>query len=311
MSAADVRVNRTGWRSPIHRSERRTGLLMIVPTVVLFAAFVGYPILRTIYLSLTEWSGFGEAQFVGLDNFTRMIGDSVARQSFVNILLFTLATTVLQTVVALLVAVVINTTWPRFAVLVRTILFIPAVISFVVTGVVWRLLLDPNLGTLNQVLRAVGLDGLATAWLAERSTAMVALIAVALWQSLGLNVLIYFAGLQGIDPTLYEAAEVDGANARQKFWFVTVPSLRTITALVVSLSLINGFKTFDLVFVLTGGGPNHATDVLGTYLYNLAFGSTAGSIPQFGYASAISVLVMALCTVAVVVQMALTRRADR
>ena len=115
----------------------------------------------------------------------------------------------------------------------------------------------------------------------------------------------------GIDPSLYEAAAVDGANTVQQFRHITVPSLRVVTGLVVSLGLLNGFKAFDVIFVMTGGGPNHASEVLGTYLYSLAFGSTSGSIPQLGYASAFSVVTMVLCTLAVIAQLWLTRRADR
>jgi ABC-type sugar transport system permease subunit len=119
------------------------------------------------------------------------------------------------------------------------------------------------------------------------------------------------SGIQGIDPGLYEAAEVDGANALQRFFHITVPSLRVVTGIVISLGLLNGFKVFDIIYVMTGGGPNHATEVFGTYLYSLAFGSTSGSLPQFGYASAFSVVVMIMCILAVMVQMGITRRAER
>jgi multiple sugar transport system permease protein/raffinose/stachyose/melibiose transport system permease protein len=123
--------------------------------------------------------------------------------------------------------------------------------------------------------------------------------------------LIYFAGLQSIDPNLYEAAAMDGANTVQQFRHITVPSLRVVTGLIVSLGLLNGFKAFDVIFVMTGGGPNHGSEVLGTYLYSLAFGTTSGSIPQLGYASVFSVVTMVLCTLAVIAQLWLTRRADR
>jgi ABC-type sugar transport system permease subunit len=196
-------------------------------------------------------------------------------------------------------------------VLVRTILFIPGIVSFVVSGVLWKLIYDPNIGTLNQLLGAIGLDSLQHPWLADSRTVLPAIIVVTVWGGLGFNMLIFFAGIQSIDPSLYEAAAVDGANSVQQFWNVTVPSLRVVTGLVVSLGLLNGFKAFDIIYVMTGGGPNHGSEVLGTYLYSLAFGSTSGSIPQLGYASAFSVVTMILCTIAVIAQLWLTRRADR
>jgi ABC-type sugar transport system permease subunit len=295
----------------LHRPEKIAGYVFILPTVVLFALFVGYPILRAVYLGFTTWTGFGAPSFTGLANYTRMAGDTVARASFVHTLVYAAVTTVLQTALPLLAAVLINSTWRRFGVVARTLLFVPGIVSFVVTGVVWRLVLDPNVGILNRVLDSVGLSSWSHSWLGEASTALPAVIVVALWQSLGLNMLIFFAGLQGIDPTLYEAAETDGASALQKFRYVTVPGLRVITGIVVSLNLINGFKVFDLIYVMTTGGPNHASESMGTLLYGLAFGSTSGSVPQFGYASAMSVVVLLLCTAAVAVQLTLSRRAAR
>jgi len=293
----------------LHRPQAVAGTVFILPTVVLFALFVGYPIIRAIYLSLTSWTGFGAITFTGLANYRRMLHDTVAREAFWHLLAYAGVTTVLQTAIPLVAAVFIASTWRRFGIVTRTLLFIPAVVSFVVSGVVWKLVLDPNVGLLNKALEGLGAQSLTHAWLGESSTALPAIIVVSLWQSLGLNMLIFYAGMQGIDPTLYEAAEVDGATALQSFRHVTVPGLRVITGIVVSLNLINGFKTFDLIYVMTGGGPNHASEVLGTQLYGLAFGSTSGSIPQFGYASALSVIVLLLCTAAVAVQIAINRRA--
>jgi ABC-type sugar transport system permease subunit len=297
--------------SKLKRSQRVAGYLFVLPTLALFLAFVGWPIVQTIYLSLSKWSGFGDKTFVGLENYTRMVADPVARHALVVTLIFTAATTVVQTVLGIVIAVLVNEVWRKVGIVVRTILFIPGIVSFVVSGVLWKLIYDPNVGTLNRLLGAVGLDGLQHTWLADRSTVLPAIIVVAIWGGVGMNMLIFFAGIQGIDPGLYEAAEVDGAGPVQRFFHITVPSLRVVTGIVVSLGLLNGFKIFDIIYVMTGGGPNHATEVFGTYLYSLAFGSTSGSLPQFGYASAFSVVVMIMCILAVMVQMAITRRAER
>jgi len=297
--------------SRLKRSQRAAGYLFVLPTLALFLAFVGWPIVQTIYLSLNKWSGFGDKTFVGLDNYTRMVGDPTARRALVVTLVFTAVTTVVQTVLGIVIAVLVNTVWRSLGVVVRTILFIPGIVSFVVSGVLWKLIYDPNIGTLNRVLGALGLEGLQHTWLADRATVLPAIILVAIWGGIGMNMLIFFAGIQGIDPGLYEAAEVDGANPMQRFLHITVPSLRVVTGIVVSLGLLNGFKIFDIIYVMTGGGPNHASEVFGTYLYSLAFGSTSGSLPQFGYASAFSVVVMIMCILAVIAQMAITRRAER
>lgn len=297
--------------SRLKRSQRVAGYLFVLPTLALFLAFVGWPIVQTIYLSLTRWSGFGDKTFVGLDNYTRMVSDPTAQRALVVTLVFTAVTTVVQTVLGIVIAVLVNTVWRSLGVVVRTILFIPGIVSFVVSGVLWKLIYDPNIGTLNRVLGSLGLESLQHTWLADRATVLPAIIVVAIWGGIGMNMLIFFAGIQGIDPGLYEAAEVDGASPMQRFLHITVPSLRVVTGIVVSLGLLNGFKIFDIIYVMTGGGPNHATEVFGTYLYSLAFGSTSGSLPQFGYASAFSVVVMIMCILAVIAQMTITRRADR
>ncbi|GII33000.1 carbohydrate ABC transporter permease [Planotetraspora mira] len=285
------------------------GYIFIAPIVAFFAVFVGYPFLRSLYLSLSEWSGFGEPRFVGLDNFQFMVGDPVFWKAVGTTFMFTAATTILQTVLPLLLAVLMNCRW-RGTVIYRTLLFVPAVISFVVTGVLWQLIYEPNLGTLNEALRTVGLDGLAQPWLADPHLVVPALIVVSLWQSAGLYMLIFLAGLQGIDPTLYEAARIDGAGPVQQFRRVTVPTLRTVTGVVVLLNLINGFKTFDLIYVMTGGGPNRASEVLGTYLYGLAFGNESGGTPSFGYATAISMVIFVLCMIVTLAQLRISRRAS-
>lgn len=283
------------------------GYLFVLPIVVFFAIFVAYPFGHSFYISLTQWTGYGHADFVGFRNFRSLSTDPVFWKSLRITFLFTAVTTVLQTVLPLLMAVFINIGW-RFGVLFRTLLFIPAVVSLVVTGVLWQLIYDPNFGLLNRFLDGIGLGSLSHAWLADSKTALGALIVVSLWQSLGLFMLVFLAGLQGIDPTLYEAARIDGATARQRFFSVTVPMLRIVTGVVLILNVINGFKAFDTIYVMTGGGPNHATEVLGTYLYGLAFGSNAGATPSLGYATAVSMIVFVLCMLAVIVQLWLQRR---
>ncbi|MFC4242149.1 carbohydrate ABC transporter permease [Gryllotalpicola reticulitermitis] len=297
------------WK--MQRSERLAGYGFVAPITILFAIFVGWPIIHAVYLGFTTWAGFGTPQFTGLANYVRMWNDPVARRAFVVTIVYAVVTTILQTAIPLVIAVLLANVWRALSVVIRTIIFIPGIVSFVVSGVLWSLIYDPNIGTLNKALTAIGLHSLTNNWLSNPSTVLPAIMVVSLWGAIGTNMLIYFAGIQGVDPSYYEAASIDGASKIQQFRYVTIPSLRMVTAIVISLNLLNGFKVFDIIYVMTGGGPSHASEVLGTYLYSLAFGSTAGSIPQLGYGSAFSVIVMLLCGVAVGVQVFLTRRAQR
>lgn len=287
------------------RGQRAVGYLFILPTTLFFVVFVAWPLGHSIYLSLTKWAGFGQPKLVGFDNFKHMVHDAIFVRALVVTILFTVVTTVVQTVLPLLLAVAVNAGWKRSGVVFRTVFFLPGIISFVVTGILWRLIFDPNQGLLNRML------GTSIPWLGQNSTVLPSIVVVSLWQALGLFMLIFFAGLQGIDPGLYEAASLDGANAWQRLVNITIPQLRTVTAVVITLNILNGLKTFDVVYVLTQGGPNHGSEVLGTYLYKLAFGSTAGGLPNLGYATAISMVILVLCIIAVSAQLRISARGQR
>jgi ABC-type sugar transport system permease subunit len=284
------------------------GYLFIAPIVVFFLAFVAYPFGRSVYLSLTQWSGFGTPHFVGLRNFSNLLHDSIFWTGLRVTLVFTAIATVLQTVIPLLLAVLLNARW-RASVLFRTLFFLPTVVSLVVTAVLWQLIYDPNFGFLNRLLRGIGLGG--HAWLADPHTVVGAIILVSLWQSFGFFMLILYAGLQGVDTTLFDAARVDGASRWQELRYVTVPQLAPVLGVVITVNVINGLKTFDLIYVMTGGGPNHSSEVLGTYLYSIAFGTQAGGTPALGYATAISMIVFVLSLFAVLVQFRISARRRR
>lgn len=284
------------------------GYLFIFPIVAFFLTFVLYPFARSFYISLTQWAGFGVPRFVGLMNYQNLLDDPIFWQSLRTTLIYTVVSTILQTILPLLLAVLLAAGW-RGSVLFRTIFFMPQVVSLVVSGVLWQIMYDGNFGLINEALKGIGLGGFAHNWLADPNTVLPAILVVSLWQSAGFFMLIYFAGLQGIDQTLYEAAKVDGANKLKELWYITVPMLRPVTAVVVTLNVLGGVKAFELIFVMTGGGPNHASEVLGTYLYGLAFGSTAGAIPVVGYATAVSMVVFVIGMGAVLLQFWMTRRA--
>lgn len=305
-----ARSTGTAKRQPWHLSvpQRRAlyGYLFILPTILFFLAFIAYPFLRAVSISMTEWAGYDEPRYIGLRNFYNLTKDRVFWIALRNTFTFMAATTVLQTVLPLLVAVLLYARW-RGDTFFRTVYFLPVIISFVVTALLWRMIYDANFGTLNNLLIALGLKKWAHAWLADPKTVLPAIILVSLWQSLGFYMVIFYAGLQSIPPELYEVASIDGANSWQKTLHVTVPMLWPVTTVVMIINIIGGIKVFDVIYVMTTGGPNHASEVLGTYLYVTAFGATGGGSPSTGYAAAVGVVILILCMIGTSIQLRLTR----
>ncbi|HKD89952.1 MAG TPA: sugar ABC transporter permease [Streptosporangiaceae bacterium] len=272
---------------------RSPGILFVLPSLALFATFVGYPLFHAVYLSLTSSPGFGPATFVGGRNFQVLWGDPVFWQALRDTAIFTVAGTVLQTVVPLAVALLLREGW-RGALVLRTIYFIPSIVSLTVSGLLWQLALAPNFGPVNQVLQSIGLGSLARPWLADSNTVVPMVILVSLWQSFGFMLLIFHAGLQNIDPQLYEAARIDGASKFREAWSIAIPLLRPVTELVVMINVISGLQIFDVIYTMTGGGPIHASESLSTYLYSLSFGNASGAVPAFGYSAAIGLVLFVL-----------------
>lgn len=290
-----------------YRTRRKlNAYLFIIPAYIFFVALIAIPFFRALGISTTEWAGYDTPRFIGLRNFENLLKDRVFWIALGHTLEFTITTTILQTIIPLLVAVLINNKW-RGSTFFRTMLFLPVIISLVVSGLLWRMIYDANFGVLNSILTAVGLKDWTNAWLALPETAMASLIFVSLWQSLGFYMLIFFAGLQSIPTELYESASLDGANARQKLRHITIPMLWPVTTVVIVINIIGGIKAFELIYIMTTGGPNHATEVLGTYLYVTAFGATGGGSPSMGYAAAIGVVILVLAMAGTIIQFRLTR----
>jgi len=282
-----------------------TAYIYIFPAVAFYGLFIAYPFIRSIYLSLTNWEGMGAEHFIGLNNFTTLFQDPVFLTALRNTIVYTLATTVLQTFLPMVLAAVLARGWVGSAVF-RTAMFIPAVMSLVITGTLFGMVLNPDFGLLNRVIGFTGLGHVA--WLSNSKTVVPTLIAVSLWQSYGLMMVIFYAGVRGIDAEMYEAASLDGAGVVQQFFYVTMPMLRTLTSVVITLNMINGVRVFDVIYVMTAGGPAHASESLGTYLYGLAFGEVGGGTPLMGYAIAIGIVIVIVSLLAVGSQMMFARR---
>ncbi|MFE1445519.1 carbohydrate ABC transporter permease [Streptomyces olivaceoviridis] len=272
------------------RGPRRTPPLVLAFVLVPLlaeAVWVFWPALQGFYLALTSWDGVSPPKFVGLGNFREMAGDDVFRSAAGHTVLWLLLFGGLSAVLGLAAALLLQQE-RRGIGFYRAALFLPVVFSLVATALVWQAVYQPD-GVLNRLLESVGLDSLRHAWLADQDTALYAVIVPALWRQIGYVMVLYLAGLKGIDPALYEAAKMDGAGRWQRFRHVTLPQLRGVNAVVLSVIVIDSLRSFDVVWSLTRGGPYHSSELLSTYMYSTAFQSL-----RLGYGSALAVVIFLL-----------------
>ena len=299
---APVTSRRRGRRRAEVGRESRAGWLFLGPNILLLGIFVIVPLLWAIVISFQSTNGFGAGDFVGSANYERLAGDPLFWRSAANTLLFTAIVTPLSMAGGLGAAVLFNSVLPARGVF-RSILIVPMAISGVATALIGVLIFNENSGVLNDLLGFVGLPNVN--WQSGGASAFVSVILVTLWWRVGFNMLIYLAGLQGIGPELYEAAELDGAGAWGRFRHVTVPLLGPSTFFLLILNVIYSFQVFDIVFVMTGGGPQNATSVLVTYAYNTGFVTR-----DQGYAAAIGVVLLLVTFVFTAVRWSTSRSRD-
>jgi len=244
-------------------------LFFLSPTLVIFLTFIIFPVFFSFYLSFQHWNMFSaEQSYVGLENYIRMFGDSEFWEVLKNTLIYTIGTVPFNMVLSLLAAYVLNRKLIGKKII-RTAFFAPVIISPVAAAVIWRWMYDPNFGLINYVLSFFGIKG--PNWLNDPNSAMFALILMAVWKTFGINMVLFSAGLQGIPESYYEAAEIDGAGRWSKFWKITIPLLSPTTFFIMVMSIIGSFQVFDIVYVLTSGGPLGSTKVLVFYLYEHIF----------------------------------------
>jgi multiple sugar transport system permease protein len=259
---------------------RRAGWGFLAVPLVLFVVFVLLPVGIAVVISLTDYAVVGETSWVGGENYTRIWRDPFFWTALSNTARYTLMYVPLGLVVALGAALLLHRS-SRATSLFRTLFYIPVVSSTVATATIWYWLLNPTKGLLNVALGWFGIDG--PAWLYDSRWAMTAIVLMSVWAGFGTNMIIFLGGLQGIPRDLYEAARLDGANAWQQLWHVTVPQLARTTFLVTTLLIIAAFQVFDQAYVLTEGGPGNSTVTMVYYIYNKGFGAL-----EMGYASALS-----------------------
>jgi raffinose/stachyose/melibiose transport system permease protein len=266
-----------------------TNLLFVLPVLLILATFLAYPVISGLLISLHRTTGMDAGQFVGLDNYAEaLFRDPIFRQAVGNTVIFTVGAVFLQTGLGLTLAVLISEIH-RGRLLYRLVFFAPVVVSTVAVGTVWRWIYAPYSGLLTSMLVALGLAGPETALLASSSTALAAIMLAFLWRWAGFNTVIYLAGLQSISTEYYEAATMDGGGGFQRFRFITWPLLLPQTYTCILLTTMGTLRIFDLMWIMTQGGPNHSTETVTTYIYLTAF-----RFYRVGYGSSLAFILFGL-----------------
>ncbi|MGV8025405.1 MAG: carbohydrate ABC transporter permease [Anaerolineaceae bacterium] len=295
------KTNKKNQRS----KDRLLIILFLLPALTLFFLFVIYPIFRSIYYSMFDWKGFGPAvDFIGLGNYKKILNDAVFLKSIKNVLLIIILSLSLQLPIALILAVLVGRDLPGRSFF-RTVFFLPYVLSEVNTGIMWMLLYnpDPERGFLNAILVLIGLQPVA--WLADMNVVIYAVFITLTWKYFGFHMMLYLAGLQNIPREIEEAARIDGANAVQNFFYITLPLLSSTIKTSVYMSVLGSIQQFVLIWVMTRGGPVSASETMATYMYRFGFVRF-----QLGYGAAVAIIMFILCMIFSLFYQALTRKPD-
>lgn len=271
----------------MHLARKKSGaiILGLLPALLIYAVFAIYPILQSFYYSLVEWNGFSDKTFIGFDNYIKLFQDKLFWNSVKNNLFIVIASVLGQVPIALFIALLLNRKLKGLT-LFRTIGFLPVVLSTVVISLTWSLIYNTKNGMINELLRTVGLDFLAQNWLGDTKWSMIAVSVTVIWQFVGLYLIIFLAALQNIPEEVLEAAKMDGATEWTTTWKITIPMIWDTIIVAVILCISGSLRTFDLIYVMTHGGPAHSTEVMALYMFNETFTKL-----QFGYGSAVSVTI--------------------
>lgn len=273
----------------LNMSESRVAYLFVLPALVVYLGFVGLPIAQVLGYSFFSWDNGVVQAFVGLDNYARLIADRVFWTALWHNVIWVVLTLAFPLLAGLLLAAILAERGKATIRWLGAIYFLPRTIPLVVAGIIWGWIYNPIFGLLNYGLDLVGLGGLSGAWLAQEHSALLSLNVVGAWTFFGFCLVIYLAAIQSIEPSLYEAADIDGASWWRKFYSITVPLLRNSTLFLGLYAAIEAMRFFDLIWVTTRGGPGYATEVLTTHIYKTFFG-----IGDFGYAASLSVVLLAI-----------------
>lgn len=311
MAVSDIATSETyrgaARRWPITRlleDERWLAFVLLLPTMVILALFMAYPFVKGVELALTNATVGVPGKFVGLQNFVQLLHDSIFRIAVWNTILYTAVTTVFKLALGLWLALLLNRNF-RGKALTRAFILLPFIIPTVLSTFAWKWMFDPTFSVINWTLFKLGLIGTRINWLGNPHLALVSVIIVNIWRGVPFYAITLLAGLQTINPELQDAAAIDGARAWQRFRHVTWPLLLPVTLVVVLFSVIQTFADFQLVYVLTGGGPANATQLFATYAYQIGIGT--GLLSQ---GAAISLAMFPVLLIIVIAQLLYIRRVE-
>jgi multiple sugar transport system permease protein len=299
--AADYKSGVRGTDRPPGKGDLGMALIFILPAALGFLVFYLYPFIRGFYFSLTRYNLLGTPHFIGFDNFTKLFQDKLFWNALLVTVEYVLINIVFQTVLAVAIAVLMHRLTK--STVIRGLILLPFLISNVIAALVWFWLLDYQIGLVNGFISAIGFDKIP--FFGDSAWAIPTIAMVNVWRHMGYTALLVFAGLQTIPDYVYEAASVDGSTEWKSFWRITLPLLRPILALVLVITVTGSFQVFDTVAVTTKGGPGNASRVMQYYIYQKGF--TEG---QFGYASALSVILFIILATVALIQLRLLRAGE-
>ncbi|WP_127534321.1 carbohydrate ABC transporter permease [Paenibacillus kobensis] len=277
----------------------------LLPALLLFVTFVILPILWSAYYGFYDWKGIGKATYIGFDNYAEVIQDPVFWKSLQNNMLIVAASVFGQVPIALVLALLLMK-GSRLHTFIRSAVFMPMVLSSVVVGIIWGYIYHPEIGVLNFVLDSIGLGSWKQQWLSDPDVSMYSIMVPIIWNYIGPYLIMFIAALNNIGSDMDDAAKIDGAEGSRKLFSVTLPLIWDTIKVAVVLCISGSLKAFDLIYVMTGGGPAHSTELLASYMYNNTF-----SIYRYGYGSAVSTTIIIVSLLLVAGSQYLMKRGDR
>ncbi|WP_233095874.1 carbohydrate ABC transporter permease [Alicyclobacillus sp. SO9] len=282
-------ITRSRWRT---RGKTWSRLLFILPLLVYITLFLFFPVIYNIKMSLENYTtssiATGSAPFIGFQNYIHLFSEPLMRKTTVNTFAFVVGSIVFQVIIGMLLALLFNKKFPLSRFL-RTLMLIPWLLPLVVSGTAFKWIFDQSHGVLNSVLLRLHIIHSPIGWLVSPHVALLSVIITNIWVGIPFNMVLFYSGLQDIPAELYEASQLDGANAWQRFWSVTLPSMKSVVAIVLMLGLIYTLKVFDIIMVLTGGGPANSSNILSTWSYILSFQNMS-----FGKGAAVGNIMIAI-----------------
>lgn len=264
---------------------RKVVILFLLPAVIFYVTFFIYPFLKTVFSSFTDWNGFTKPNFIGIKNYIQIFSDTVFQDSLKRIYIWIIASIIFKVGSALVIAYVLRKEMfgIRFF---RGIMLVPYIMSVASMCLMFSIMYDKEIGLINIILRFIGLDGLTRYWLSDVRTVFGSVIAIPIYQAIGYFFVILFAAMQDIPDELYEAGRLDGTNSVTEFLYITLPGIWKTLSVCITLAINGAFQNFDYIFILTYGGPNHASEVPATYMYKALFVRS-----DFGYGGAVAIII--------------------